>query len=164
MEDEWDRLNEEERQLKEELERLRADTTAIESQLVVHSSERLPALRNLVDERIAGELQTELTRVKGDVEAAGHLEKDLLDEEEHLQQELDDTEGRLQGIRAQMEHLTNEIKQANLMSLSIAPADDLKVLLEGTPSTPLNTSLLRENQLLASSLLPSSYYNNRISI
>jgi hypothetical protein len=122
----------EERQLREELERLRDDTSAIESQLEMHSSERLPALRNLVDERMATELQTELTRIKGDVEAAGHLEEDLLDEERHLQEELAETEGRLQGIRAQMESLTNEIKQANLQSLSIAPADDLKVLLEGT--------------------------------
>ena len=117
VEDEWDRLNEEERQLREELE-------------------RLPGLRNLVDERMAAELQTELTRIKGDVEAAGHLEEDLLDEERHLQEELAETEGRLQGIRAQMESLTNEIKQANLQSLSIAPADDLKVLLEGTHKSP----------------------------
>ena len=136
MEDEWDRLNEEERQLREELERLRDDTSAIESQLDMHSSERLPALRNLVDERMAAELQTEPTRIKGDVEAAGHLEEDLLDEERHLQEELAETEGRLQGIRAQMESLTNEIKQANLQSLSIAPADDLKVLLEGTHKSP----------------------------
>ena len=143
MEDEWDRLNEEERQLREELERLRDDTSAIKSQLDMHSSERLPALRNLVDERMAGELQTELTRIKGDVEAAGHLEEDLLEEERHLQEELAETEGRLQGIRAQMESLTNEIKQANLQSLSIAPADDLKVLLEGTHKSPrLFSSLL----------------------
>ena len=50
--------------------------------------------------------------------------------------ELNESGETLRRLRDEIDRLTQEIKEANLQSLSIAPADDLKVLLEGTP-TPL---------------------------
>jgi hypothetical protein len=48
--------------------------------------------------------------------------------------ELNESEQTLRRLRDEIDRLTQEIKEANLQSLSIAPADDLKVLLEGTPT------------------------------
>lgn len=73
----------------------------------------------------------ELSRVKADLEGAAGEERELNGQVAKVDEEVAESEGRLEGIRAQMDSLTQEIKQANLQSLSIAPADDLKLLLEG---------------------------------
>ena len=83
------------------------------------------------EERLTTQLEAELARVKADLETAGQEERDLVAETDRVNDEVAESEGRLDGIRAQMDSLTQEIKQANLQSLSIAPADDLKFLLEG---------------------------------
>lgn len=73
----------------------------------------------------------ELARVKADLEAAGQEEQKMNAEEQTTGEELVQSEAQVRSLRSQMEQLTQEIKQANLQSLSIAPADDLKILLEG---------------------------------
>jgi hypothetical protein len=61
--------------------------------------------------------------------------------------ELNESEQTLRRLRDEIDRLTQEIKEANLQSLSIAPADDLKVLLEGTPTRSNSKALCSFVQL-----------------
>ena len=70
-------------------------------------------------------------RVKAELELALREERGIDAEAEAADEQVAESETRLDGIRREMDSLTDEIKEANLQSLSIAPADDLKVLLEG---------------------------------
>ncbi len=83
------------------------------------------------EEHLVSELETELARVKADLDAAGQQEQNFNQEDEAAADELEQAEAQVRALRSQMDQLTQEIKQANLQSLSIAPADDLKILLEG---------------------------------
>lgn len=83
------------------------------------------------EERLTSELEQELTRVKADLDSAGQEEHKMNEEERMATEDLVQSETQIRSLRSQMDQLTQEIKQANLQSLSIAPADDLKILLEG---------------------------------
>jgi hypothetical protein len=99
-----------------------------------HASTIFRALRidvTAAEERLTSELESEMARVKAELEAAAREERAIDEEAERADEDVAESEERLQGMRSEMDHLTQEIKQANLQSLSIAPADDLKVLLEG---------------------------------
>ena len=95
------------------------------------------------EQRLVDAMETELASVKGQLQGAERLcDAQTLDSNQ-LTAEFDDTEDAIRRIKEDMEHLTQEIKEANLQSLSIAPADDLKVLLEGiNPPPPLLLCLL----------------------
>ena len=89
-------------------------------------------------------METELAGIKAQLEAGERLGDAQTVDSNQLTVELDDTEDAIRRIKEDMEHLTQEIKEANLQSLSIAPADDLKVLLEGInlpPPPPLSPPL-----------------------
>lgn len=92
---------------------------------------------------MTAELEAELNRVKSELEEAGQEERRLLDEERSLTDELADSDAKVRALRSQMDQLTQEIKQANLQSLSIAPVDDLKVHLEGTHYYVITTTIFR---------------------
>lgn len=77
------------------------------------------------------ELESELARVRSDLDSAGQQEHNMNEEEQTIAEELAQSDTNVRSLRSQMDQLTQEIKQANLQSLSIAPADDLKILLEG---------------------------------
>lgn len=83
------------------------------------------------EESLVKELESELARVRADLDSAGQEEHDLNQEDQTTAEELAQSESHVRSLRSQMDQLTQEIKQANLQSLSIAPADDLKILLEG---------------------------------
>ena len=83
------------------------------------------------EERLAAELDAELARVKAELEEAGQDERRLLEEDRSLTEELVDSDAKLRALRLQVDQLTQEIKQANLQSLSIAPVDEVKIHLEG---------------------------------
>lgn len=109
-----------------------------------HASTIFRALRidvTAAEERLTSELESEMARVKAELEAAAREERAIDEEAERADEDVAESEERLQGIRSEMDHLTQEIKQANLQSLSIAPADDLKVLLEGTKDSHTNTKI-----------------------
>ena len=76
-------------------------------------------------------MESELAAIKAQLEAAERLGDAQTADGDQLTAQLDDTEDAMRRIKEDMERLTQEIKEANLQSLSIAPADDLKVLLEG---------------------------------
>lgn len=80
---------------------------------------------------MTADLEAELARVKAQLDEAGHDERRLLDEERGVGDELAESDAKVRALRSQMDQLTQEIKQANLQSLSIAPVDDLKIHLEG---------------------------------
>ena len=92
---------------------------------------RLKVDLNQAEERLTCELEQELARVKSDLDAAGQQEHNMNEEDEIISQDLLQSEAQVRSLRTQMDQLTQEIKQANLQSLSIAPTDDLKILLEG---------------------------------
>lgn len=92
---------------------------------------RLKANLTEAEGRLVSELEAELSRVKSDLDAAGQEEEKMKEEERVVSEELSQSETQVRSLRSQMDQLTQEIKQANLQSLSIAPADDLKILLEG---------------------------------
>jgi len=134
---EWEDLCHQEQRLKDELARLETQTTSVESQFEDYQ----PTIRNLSEElkkeeqRLVDAMETELASVKGQLQGAERLcDAQTLDSNQ-LTAEFDDTEDAIRRIKEDMEHLTQEIKEANLQSLSIAPADDLKVLLEGSYKT-----------------------------
>lgn len=137
VEDEWSDLCHQEERLKEELARLETQMTSAESQF----EEYQPTLRNLNEEisreeqRLVDAMETELAGIKAQLEAGERLGDAQTVDSNQLTVELDDTEDAIRRIKEDMEHLTQEIKEANLQSLSIAPADDLKVLLEGSYKT-----------------------------
>lgn len=83
------------------------------------------------EESLVKELESELARVRADLDSAGQEEHDLNTEDQTTAEEVAQSESHVRSLRSQMDQLTQEIKQANLQSLSIAPADDLKILLEG---------------------------------
>ena len=86
------------------------------------------------EQRLVDEMESELVRIKTQLEAAEREGEAATIDVNELRIQLDDSEEVIQRIKQDMELLTQEIKEANLQSLSIAPADDLKVLLEGTIS------------------------------
>lgn len=88
------------------------------------------------EESLVKELESELARVRADLDSAGQEEHDLNEEDQTTAEELAQSESHVRSLRSQMDQLTQEIKQANLQSLSIAPADDLKILLEGKITRP----------------------------
>ena len=159
MEAEWDRACREGQELTEELARLRSDVSALDSQLdqceptlrylsrgnlitikhVIsylvfffrHENRHLRTEVTEAEEHLVSELEAELARVKADLDAAGQQEHNVNQEDQATADELEQAEAQVRTLRSQMDQLTQEIKQANLQSLSIAPADDLKILLEG---------------------------------
>lgn len=137
VEGDWDDLRHQEEHLKEELSRLQTQMASIESQFEQHQ----PTIRNLSDEiskeeeRLANAMESELAAIKAQLEAAERLGDAQTADGDQLTAQLDDTEDAMRRIKEDMERLTQEIKEANLQSLSIAPADDLKVLLEGSYKT-----------------------------
>lgn len=86
---------------------------------------------NEAEEQLVKELESELARVRSDLDSAGQQEHNMNEEEQTIAEELAQSDTNVRSLRSQMDQLTQEIKQANLQSLSIAPADDLKILLEG---------------------------------
>lgn len=86
---------------------------------------------NEAEEQLVKELESELARVRSDLDSAGQEEHNMNEEEKSIAEEVAQSDTHVRTLRSQMDQLTQEIKQANLQSLSIAPADDLKVLLEG---------------------------------
>lgn len=103
---------------------------------------RLKANLSEAESRLVSELEAELSRVKSDLDAAGQEEEKMKEEERVISEELGQSETQVRSLRSQMDQLTQEIKQANLQSLSIAPADDLKILLEGKILIVINLSFV----------------------
>lgn len=136
--------------------KLKRGNATIKHVLQTHTHRSLRIDVTAAEERLTAELESELTRVKAELEAAGQEERSLDAELERVDEEVAESEGRLQGIRAQMDSLTQEIKEANLQSLSIAPADDLKVLLEGMQFLIRNKE--HWNKLVQSFPPSSDYY------
>lgn len=83
------------------------------------------------EQRIISALEAELSQVKKDVEEAEKMELSISAGEKQIVQDLTESDETVQHIENEIELLTQKIKEANLQSLSIAPADDLKILLEG---------------------------------
>ncbi len=83
-----------------------------------------------------------MARVRADLEATDDGERRLATDDQQVTHELNESEQTLRRLRDEIDRLTQEIKEANLQSLSIAPADDLKVLLEGTPTRSKRFALL----------------------
>ncbi|XP_046440092.1 ras association domain-containing protein 8-like [Daphnia pulex] len=137
VEVEWEQVCREGQDLTEELARLQTDVSSLDSQ--VNACE--PTLRLLradvseAEESLVKELESELARVRADLDSAGQEEHDLNQEDQTTAEEVAQSESHVRSLRSQMDQLTQEIKQANLQSLSIAPADDLKILLEGHNKT-----------------------------
>ena len=98
---------------------------------VTRSHRLLKADVSEAEEHLVKELESELARVRADLDSAGQEEHDMNQEDQTTAEELVQSESQAKSLRTQMDQLTQEIKQANLQSLSIAPADDLKILLEG---------------------------------
>lgn len=98
---------------------------------VTRSHRLLKADVSEAEEHLVKELESELARVRADLDSAGQEEHDMNQEDQTTAEELAQSESQAKSLRTQMDQLTQEIKQANLQSLSIAPADDLKILLEG---------------------------------
>lgn len=90
------------------------------------------------EEQVTAELESQLNRLRSDLEAAEETERRLAAEDADADRQLEASDEAARRIRLGIDQLTQEIKEANLQSLSIAPADDLKVLLEGNPLTPLH--------------------------
>ncbi|XP_059351083.1 ras association domain-containing protein 8-like isoform X2 [Daphnia carinata] len=137
VEADWEQACREGQDLTEELARLKSDVSALDSQL----NECEPTLRllradvNEAEEQLVKELESELARVRSDLDSAGQQEHNMNEEEQTIGEELAQSDTNVRSLRSQMDQLTQEIKQANLQSLSIAPADDLKILLEGHNKT-----------------------------
>ncbi|XP_032787716.2 ras association domain-containing protein 8 [Daphnia magna] len=137
VEADWEQACREGQDLTEELARLKSDVSTLDSQL----NECEPTLRllradvNEAEEQLVKELESELARVRSDLDSAGQQEHNMNEEEQTIAEELAQSDTNVRSLRSQMDQLTQEIKQANLQSLSIAPADDLKILLEGHNKT-----------------------------
>jgi uncharacterized protein (DUF3084 family) len=108
---------------------------------VTRSHSLLKADVSEAEEHLVKELESELARVRADLDSAGQEEHDMNQEDQTTAEELAQSESQAKSLRTQMDQLTQEIKQANLQSLSIAPADDLKILLEGIKTQQLLKSV-----------------------
>lgn len=83
-------------------------------------------------EQLTCELEAELAGARADLEVADDAERRLVAQQDDANCQLSDAEADVRRLHDQIQRLTLDIKEANLQSLSIAPADDLKILLEGT--------------------------------
>jgi len=137
IQEEWNSQCQQEEQLRTELARFQTQMASVDAQLE-HCQ---PTIRKLnveierEEQRLVDEMESELVRIKTQLEAAEREGEAATIDVNELRIQLDDSEEVIQRIKQDMELLTQEIKEANLQSLSIAPADDLKVLLEGNYKT-----------------------------
>ncbi|XP_049805608.1 ras association domain-containing protein 8 isoform X1 [Schistocerca nitens] len=150
VEEESEIVRQQEKTLKSELTLLRSKLANCETELLQCKNK----IRLLLEE-----LQLEQRYVLREYEDRQSLERSLLGEMERLQREVEQArqnaemsalcaenlkrevsalESAIADKKRQVEHLVTEMKEANLQSLAIAPADEIKHLLEG-PHKPGST-------------------------
>ena len=83
------------------------------------------------EEHLTAHLENQLAKFRAGMEANENELKLLTGDDSRIKRDLTEIEQTMQQMKIEVDHLTKEIKDANLQSLSIAPTDDLKVLLEG---------------------------------
>ena len=83
------------------------------------------------EEHLTAHLENQLDKFRARMEANENELKLLTGDDSRIKRDLTEIEQTMQQMKIEVDHLTKEIKDANLQSLSIAPTDDLKVLLEG---------------------------------
>ncbi|XP_018899170.1 ras association domain-containing protein 8 isoform X2 [Bemisia tabaci] len=143
IEEENEIVHQQEKTLKSEMTLLRSKLANCETELLQCKNK----IRLLMEE-----VQMEQRLLARETEEKQHLERSILAEVERLQQEVEqvkqDTEMAAQcgdslhrevasleaamiEKKRQVEKLVNDMKEANLQSLAVAPAEELKLLLEG---------------------------------
>ncbi|XP_076274243.1 ras association domain-containing protein 8 isoform X2 [Rhynchophorus ferrugineus] len=144
VEEECEIVKQQEKTLKSELTLLRSKLANCETELLqcknkirllmdeLHIEQRMNSKKSESRKQIERSLLLELERIQKDIELAKQSSEIHHLTAETLKKEVAQLETAIIEKKKQVEQLVNEMKEANLQSLSIAPPEDIRQILEGS--------------------------------